>query len=156
MFIAKKNVSIIKDKDKITYMVRIGNKEMPDSKNIRVALSYIYGLGKNFGLVSPSRKILKELNINPFIKVRDLTSEQINLISQRVKNILTEGELKEKIQKGISEQIRLGTYRGLRRVKKLPVNGQRTRHNAQTAKKGGAATRKKIAVAGKKKAPTPK
>jgi small subunit ribosomal protein S13 len=137
-------------------MVRIGNKEMPERKNIRVALSCIYGLGKKFGPVSPSRRILEELNINPFNKVRDLTSEQINLISQRVKNILTEGELKEKTQKNISEQIRLGTYRGLRRIKKLPVNGQRTRHNAQTAKKGGAATRKKIAVAGKKKAPTPK
>ena len=67
-----------------------------------------------------------------------------------------EGKLKEEIQKIISEQIRLGTYRGLRRAKKLPVNGQRTRHNAQTAKKGGASTRKKVAVAGKKKAPSPK
>lgn len=137
-------------------MVRIGNKEMPKNKNIRVALSYIYGLGKNFGLKSPSRQVLGELNINPYVKVRDLTSEQVNLISQEIKKFLTEGELKEEEQKTISEQIRLRTYRGVRRTKKLPVNGQRTRHNAQTAKKGGAAIRKKIAVAGKKKAPSPK
>jgi small subunit ribosomal protein S13 len=135
-------------------MVRIGNKEMPENKNIRVALSYIYGFGKSFGPTSPSRKILEELNINPFVKVRDLTSEQINLISQRVKNISTEGELKEKIQKNISEQIHLGTYKGLRLSRKpnpLPVHGQRTRHNARTAK-----GHKRITVANKKKAPTAK
>ncbi|CAG8591403.1 3582_t:CDS:1, partial [Ambispora leptoticha] len=118
-------------------MVRIGNKEVPENKNIRVALSYIYGLGKSFGPVSPSRQILEELNINPFVKVRDLSAEQINLISQRVKKVPTEGELKEKVQKNISAQIRLGTYQGLRRSRKpnpLPIHGQRTRHNARTAK----------------------
>ena len=135
-------------------MVRIGNKEMPENKNIRVALSYIAGFGKKFGLTSPSRKILEELNINPFTKVRDLTSEQVNSISQRIKKVPTEGELKEKVQKKISEQIRLGTYQGLRRSRKpnpLPIHGQRTRHNARTAK-----GHKRITVANKKKAPTPK
>jgi small subunit ribosomal protein S13 len=137
-------------------MVRIGNKEMPKNKNIRVALSYIYGFGKKFGPKSPSRQVLEELNINPLAKVHDLVPEQVNLISQEIKKFLTEEELKEKVQKKIDEQINLRTYRGDRRKKKLPINGQRTRHNAQTAKKGGAATRKKIAVAGKKKAPSPK
>jgi small subunit ribosomal protein S13 len=135
-------------------MVRIGNKEVPESKNIRVVLSYIYGLGKKFGPTSPSRKILNELNINPFTKVRYLTSDQVNLISQKVKNNPTEGELKEKIQKNISEQIRLGTYQGLRRSRKpnpLPIHGQRTRHNSRTAK-----GHKRITVANKKKAPTAK
>jgi small subunit ribosomal protein S13 len=135
-------------------MVRISNKEMPENKNIRVALSYIYGFGKSFGPTSPSRKILEELNINPFVKVRDLTSEQINLISQRIKSVPTEGELKEKVQKTISEQIHIGTYKGLRRSRKpnpLPIHGQRTRHNARTAK-----GHKRITVANKKKAPTAK
>ena len=62
-------------------MVRIGNKEMPKNKNIRVALSYIYGFGKKFGPKSPSRKLLEELNINSFVKVHDLTPEQINLVN---------------------------------------------------------------------------
>lgn len=135
-------------------MVRIGNKEMPENKNIRVALSYISGFGKKFGPTSPSRQILEELDINPFTKVRDLSSEQINQISQRIKKVPTEGELKEKIQKNISAQIRLGTYQGLRRSRKpnpLPIHGQRTRHNARTAK-----GHKRITVANKKKAPTPK
>ena len=72
---------------------------------------------------------------------------------------MTGEELKEKIKKTIDEHINLGTYRGRRRSGKpnpLPINGQRTRHNAQTAKKGGAATRKKTIVAGKRKAPSPK
>jgi len=135
-------------------MVRIGNKEMPKSKNIRVALSYIYGFGKSFGPTSPSRQILEELSIDPFTKVRDLTSEQINLISQRIKKVPTEGELKEKVQKNISTKIRLGTYQGLRLSRKpnpLPIHGQRTRHNARTAK-----GHKRITVANKKKAPTAK
>src|SRR3954469_1529454 len=137
-------------------MVRIGNKEMPKNKNIRVALSYIYGFGKKFGPKSPSRQVLEELNINPLAKVHELAPEQVNLINQEIKNFLTEEELREKVQKKIDEQTNLRTYRGDRRKKKLPARGQRPRHNAQTAKKGGAATRKKIAVAGKKKAPSPK
>jgi small subunit ribosomal protein S13 len=119
-----------------------------------VALSHIYGLGKKFGPASPSRQVLEELNINPLIKVSNLTSEQINLINQKIKNIPTEGELKEKKEKNINEQIQLGTYKGLRRSRKpnpLPIHGQRTRHNARTAK-----GHKKITVANKKKAPTPK
>ena len=81
-------------------MVNIGNKEMPKNKNIRVALSDIYGPK------SPSRKILEDLNINPFTKVRDLTSEQVNLIirKMRMKEFLT-GELKEKAKKVIDEEI---------------------------------------------------
>nr|CAG8433654.1 12616_t:CDS:2 [Entrophospora candida] len=109
-----------------------------------------------FGPTSPSRQILEKSNINPFTKVRDLTYEQIHLVRLGIREFLTEGELKEKIEKNIDNQNKLGTYHGLRRAKKLPIHGQRTRHNAQTAKKGGAATRKKIAVAGKKKAPSPK
>ena len=77
-------------------------------------------------------------------------------ISQAVGKYTVEEKLKEQIAKNIDNQIKLGTYGGLRRLRKLPIHGQRTRHNAQTAKKGGAATRKRIAVAGKKKAPTPK
>ena len=142
----------------------IGNKELPKNKNIRVALSYIYGIGKKFGPTSPSRKILEESNINPFTKVRDLTSEQVDLIRWGVKKFSTGEELEEEVEKNIDTQISLGTYQGSRRSRKpnpLPIHGQRTRHNARTAKAGAAKLkpgekRKRVAVAGKKKAPTPK
>jgi len=83
-----------------------------------------------------------------------LSETEIKSIGGEIKNFSTEGELKEKIQKNISEQIRLGTYQGLRRSRKpnpLPIHGQRTRHNSRTAK-----GHKRITVANKKKAPTAK
>ena len=132
-------------------MVRIINKEIPGNKNISIALTYIYGIGR-----TRAQKIVEECQLDPYLKTKNLTEEQVKDIGQKVGNYVVEGKLREEKQKIISEQIRLGTYRGLRRLKRLPVNGQRSRHNAQTAKKGGAATRKKVAVAGKKKAPSPK
>jgi small subunit ribosomal protein S13 len=130
-------------------MVRIGNKEVPDNKNVLVALTYIYGIGK-----TRSQKIVDETKIEYQKKVRSLSVEEIKSINEKVKQFSTEGELKEKIQKIISELIRLGTYKGLRRSRKpnpLPIHGQRTRHNARTAK-----GHKRITVANKKKAPTAK
>src|ERR1700754_1386398 len=106
-------------------MVSIGNKELPKSKNIQVALSYIYGIGKKFGPTSPSRRILEESNINPFTKVHDLTYEQIDLIRRGIRKFLTEEELKEEIEKNIDVQINLATYQGLRRSRKpnpLPIH----------------------------------
>jgi small subunit ribosomal protein S13 len=84
-------------------------------------------------------------------RIRDLSAEEIKLINGEIKSFPTEGELKEKIQKNISEQISIGTYKGLRRLRKLPIRGQRTRHNGRTAK-----GHKRITVANKKKAPTAK
>jgi len=130
-------------------MVRIGNKEIPDNKNISVALTYIYGIGK-----TRAKEIINETKIENQKKVRELTEQEIKLINEKIKHFLTEGELREIIQRTISGQIRLGTYRGLRRSRKpnpLPIHGQRTRHNARTAK-----GHKRITVANKKKAPTAK
>ncbi|MEG7978606.1 MAG: ribosomal protein uS13 [Mollicutes bacterium UO1] len=130
-------------------MVRIGNKEIPDKKNIAVALTYVYGIG-----MSRAREIINKTKIFGQKKTRDLSEEEIKLINEEIKHFPIEGELKEKVQKNISEQIRLGTYQGLRRSRKpnpLPIHGQRTRHNARTAK-----GHKRITVANKKKAPTAK
>jgi small subunit ribosomal protein S13 len=130
-------------------MVRIGNKEIPDKKNIAVALTYVYGIG-----MSRAHEIINKTKIFGQKKTRDLTDGEIKLINEEIKHFSTEGELKEKIQRNISEQIRLGTYQGLRRSRKpnpLPIHGQRTRHNARTAK-----GHKRITVANKKKAPTAK
>jgi len=130
-------------------MVRIGNKEVPDNKNVLVALTYIYGIGK-----TRAQKIVDDTKVEQQKKVRSLNAEEIKLINEKIKQFSTEGELKEKIQKIISGQIRLGTYKGLRRSRRpnpLPIHGQRTRHNARTAK-----GHKRITVANKKKAPTAK
>src|SRR6185436_5404778 len=127
------------------------NKEIPENKNIAVALTYIYGIGKSRAL-----QIVEKCGISPNIKVKNLNEKEIKNISQKIGEHEVEGKLKEIEHEIINNQIRIGLYRGLRRLKKLPLRGQRTRHNAQTAKKGGAATRKKVAVAGKKKAPSPK
>jgi len=130
-------------------MIRLGNKEIPNNKNIFVALTYIKGIGK-----STSRKIIKKIEIKINKKVKDLKFEEIKKINEEVKKLVIESELEENIKKIISEQIRLRTYRGLRRSRKpnpLPINGQRTRHNARTAK-----GHSKLTVANKKKAPSAK
>lgn len=131
-------------------MVRISNVNIPDNKNTPFALTYIYGIGQ-----SRAEQIVAKLNITRTQKAGALTDDEIKAISDEIKQFPVEGELKRLKQEIINNGIRLGTYRGLRRLKKLPVNGQRTRHNAHTAKKGGSGKRKVVAVAGKKKAPKP-
>ncbi|MCE8169390.1 MAG: 30S ribosomal protein S13 [Candidatus Moeniiplasma glomeromycotorum] len=130
-------------------MVRIGNKEILGNKNVRAGLTTIYGIGRTM-----AEMIINKLGIESRKRIRDLSENEIKSISSEIKNFPTEGELREKVQKNISEQIRLGTYQGLRRSRKpnpLPIHGQRTRHNARTAK-----GHKRITVANKKKAPTAK
>ncbi|CAJ0829058.1 7921_t:CDS:2 [Entrophospora sp. SA101] len=106
--------------------------QIPSSKNIFIALTYIYGIGRSL-----AEKITEETEINKYKKTKDLTEEEIKLLNEKIKNFSIEGKLKEETQKKINEQIRLGTYQGLRRSRKpnpLPIHGQRTRHNARTAK----------------------
>jgi small subunit ribosomal protein S13 len=134
---------------KIKYMVRIANKEIPNNKNVFISLTYIYGVGRSL-----AEKIVGEAEINKYKKTQDLTEEEIKRLNEQIKSFSIEGKLREEIQKKIGEQIRLGTYKGLRRSRKpnpLPIHGQRTRHNARTAK-----GHKRITIANKKKAPTAK
>src|ERR1043166_7735540 len=132
-------------------MVRIGNKTIPDNKNALVALTYIYGIGK-----STSKKILETCSI-PF-HTKNLNEEQVDNITRAIeeKGILIEEKLRELVGKNIKAKIEMGSYQGRGHERKLPIHGQRTRHNARTAKKGGIGKRKVVAVAGKKKAPSPK
>ena len=130
-------------------MVRIGNKEITDNKNVAAALTYIYGIGR-----SRAQKIIDETKVNAQKRIRDLSTEEIKLINEKTKVFPTEEKLREEVQKNIGRQIFLGTYCGLRRSRKpnpLPIHGQRTRHNARTAK-----GHKRIVVANKKKAPSAK
>jgi small subunit ribosomal protein S13 len=127
-------------------MVRISNVNIPGNKNTSFALTYIYGIGR-----TRAEKLVTKLNISFQKKADDLTDDEIKAINEEIKGFAVEGELKRINQEIINEGIRLGTYRGLRRLKRLPVNGQRTRHNARTCK-----GRVRKTVANKKKVPKPK
>ena len=77
-------------------MVRIAMVELPANKNIYVALSYIYGIGKKFKKNSRSRKVLEKLNINPLLKVKDLNDEQVSLINEQIRQFKLEDDLRQK------------------------------------------------------------
>lgn len=122
-------------------MARIGGIDLPKNKRIVIGLTSIYGIG-----VSTSKKILNKLGISEDIKVGNLTDEQVNAIRNEVANMKIEGALRSEVQMNIKRLIDIGSYRGKRHRRGLPVRGQRTRTNART-RKG-----KRKTVAGKKKA----
>ena len=123
-------------------MARIAGVDLPKNKKIYISLTYIYGIGQ-----SHSKKILNAVNIDSNIKTNELTEEQVLLIrNEIVNNFTVEGELRSIVGRNIKRLIDIGTYRGLRHKKGLPVNGQNTKNNSRT-RKG-----KKRTVAGRKKA----
>lgn len=122
-------------------MARIGGIDLPKNKRVVIGLTSIYGIG-----VSTSKKILNKLGISEDIKVGNLTDEQVNAIRNEVANMKIEGALRSEVQMNIKRLIDIGSYRGKRHRRGLPVRGQRTRTNART-RKG-----KRKTVAGKKKA----
>lgn len=122
-------------------MARIGGIDLPKSKRIVIGLTSIFGIGK-----STSEKILRKLSIDENIKVQNLTDEQVNAIRGEIASMKIEGSLRSEVQMNIKRLIDIGTYRGKRHRRGLPVRGQRTRTNART-RKG-----KRKTVAGKKKA----
>jgi small subunit ribosomal protein S13 len=109
-------------------MARIAGIDIPREKRVEIALTYIYGLG-----LPTSQKILTQTNINPDTRVRDLTEEQVNrlreLIDRRYK---VEGDLRREVALNIKRLIEIGSYRGLRHRRNLPVRGQRTKTNARS------------------------
>ena len=123
-------------------MARIAGVDLPKNKKIFISLTYIYGIGETH-----SKKILSSVNIDSNIKTNELTEEQVLLIRNEISNNYTvEGELRSSVGRNIKRLIDIGTYRGLRHKKGLPVNGQNTKNNART-RKG-----KKRTVANKRKA----
>lgn len=122
-------------------MIRISGVNIPENKNIEYALTYIYGIGH-----STAKLIINKLKIKSFTRAKDLTEEQIKKIREEIQNHFTvEGELRKKVSMDIKRLVDLGSYRGVRHRKKLPVRGQRTHTNART-RKGKA-----VPIAGKKK-----
>lgn len=111
-------------------MARIAGVDLPRDKRVEVGLTYIYGIGR-----PTSNKILKELNINPDTRVKDLTENEVNALRNILDEKYTvEGDLRREVNLNIKRLIEIGSYRGLRHRRGLPVRGQKTKTNARTRK----------------------
>ncbi len=111
-------------------MARIQGVDLPNGKRIEYALPYVFGVG----LVS-SQRILEKLNINFSTRVKDLTEAEVAAIQREVTdNYVTEGDLRKEIRQNIKRLQDIGSYKGLRHKRSLPVRGQRTKTNARTRK----------------------
>jgi small subunit ribosomal protein S13 len=123
-------------------MARIAGTDLPREKRLEVALTYIYGLGP-----SSSRKILRDSGVRPDVRVKDLTEEEIAKLRRTIEgNYKVEGDLKREVSMNIKRLMDIGTYRGLRHRRGLPVRGQRTSTNARTRK----GPRRTVGAKGKK------
>ena len=122
-------------------MARISGVDIPNSKRVEIALTYIYGIG-----LKSSKDILAKTGINPDIRAKDLTEDEVAKLRDEIENNNTvEGELRREVAMNIKRLVETNCYRGIRHRKGLPVRGQRTKTNART-RKGPAKT-----IANKKK-----
>ena len=111
-------------------MARIAGVDLPREKRVEIGLTYIYGIGR-----ASSNRILKEAQVNPDTRVRDLTDEEVKRISSVIDETQTvEGDLRRQIAMDIKRLQEIGCYRGVRHRKSLPVRGQTTKTNARTRK----------------------
>ena len=111
-------------------MARIAGVDLPREKRVEIGLTYIYGIG-----LTASTKILAETGINPDTRVKDLTEEETVKLREYIdKNLKVEGDLRREVSQNIKRLMEIGSYRGLRHRKGLPVRGQRTHTNARTRK----------------------
>ena len=111
-------------------MARISGVDLPKKKRIEYALTYIYGIG-----LKSSRDILSAVNISPDKRVQDLSEGEVSLISKKIQeDYAVEGDLRKKVTMDIKALMDIGSYRGLRHRKGLPVRGQTTKNNARTRK----------------------
>lgn len=120
-------------------MIRIAGVDLPETKSIEIALTYIYGIGRTL-----SKEILTSLGINPQTKTKFLTDKEVSQLRERIeKNYTTESDLKRLIALNIKRLVEINCYRGRRHIQGLPVRGQRTKTNAQTRKKTASKRRLK-------------
>jgi small subunit ribosomal protein S13 len=123
-------------------MARIAGVDLPRNKRIEVGLTYIYGIGP-----ATAGKILESAGVNPDRRVQELNDDEVNKLRRIIESShKVEGALRTEISMNIKRLMDIGSYRGLRHRKGLPVRGQRTHTNARTHKG------KRVAIAGKKKA----
>lgn len=111
-------------------MARIAGIDLPREKRVEIGLTYIYGIG-----LSTSQKILASTGVNPDTRVKDLSEEEVNEIRTYInKNLMVEGDLRRDVALNIKRLVEIGSYRGIRHRKGLPVRGQKTKTNARTRK----------------------
>src|SRR5829696_5888082 len=108
-------------------MARIEGVDLPRDKRVEIALTYIFGIGR-----PTSKNILARTGLSPDIRVRDLTEAQVQTLRDSISSYTVEGDLRRAVQLNIKRLSEIGSYRGLRHRRLLPVNGQRTRTNART------------------------
>ena len=121
-------------------MARIAGIDVPRDKRVVISLTYIYGIGK-----PTATQVLKDAGVSEDIRVKDLTEDQLNSIRQEVAKLQIEGELRREVQMNVRRLMDIGSYRGIRHRRGLPVRGQNTRNNARTrrGRKTTAARKKK-------------
>ena len=108
-------------------MARIAGIDIPREKRVEIALTYVYGIG-----LSNSQKILAQANVNPDTRVRDLTEDQVNRVREIIdRRYKVEGDLRRELALNVKRLQEIGSYRGLRHRRNLPVRGQRTKTNAR-------------------------
>jgi len=112
-------------------MIRIAGIDLPEQKIVRFSLRYIYGIG-----LTRADQVLKEANVSPDKRTRDLTSDEINRIQRIIERFPTEGDLRRMVSENIDRLKRVKSYRGMRHIAKLPSRGQRTRSNSRNARGG--------------------
>ena len=111
-------------------MARLVGVDLPRDKRIEVGLTYIYGIG-----LTTSKKILAETGVNPDVRVKDLSEEDLGKLRDYIQeNLTVEGDLHREVSQNIKRLMEIGCYRGLRHRRGLPVRGQRTHTNARTRK----------------------
>ena len=126
-------------------MARIAGVDLPRNKHTNIALTYIYGIGN-----PRAARILAQANVDPNKKVQDLSEDEVNRIRQVIEaEDMVEGDLRKEVSMNIKRLIEIGSYRGYRHRRNLPVRGQRTHTNARTRKgprKGTVANKKKASA----------
>ncbi len=129
-------------------MARIEGVDLPHDKRVEYGLTYIYGVG-----LKTSQQILAQTGVSPDTRVKDLTDDEVTKLREYItQNVKTEGDLRRAVQLNIKRLTEIGSYRGLRHRRGLPVRGQRTRTNART-RKGPAKT---VAGRGRRRGATKK
>ncbi|HEY7150952.1 MAG TPA: 30S ribosomal protein S13 [Solirubrobacterales bacterium] len=127
-------------------MARIAGVNVPINKRVEVGLTYVHGIGP-----STAGKIVKDVGVDPDTYVKDLTDDEVVKLREAVESREVEGDLRRDRSQNIKRLSEIGAYRGLRHRRGLPVRGQRTKTNART-RKGP----RRMSVAGRRKAPSPK
>jgi small subunit ribosomal protein S13 len=127
-------------------VARIAGVNIPLNKRAEIGLTYVFGIGR-----STANQILKETGVDPNTQIKDLTEDEVVKLRDAVENREVEGDLRRERSQNVKRLQEIGSYRGLRHRRGLPVRGQRTKTNAR-GRKGP----RRMSVAGRKKAPQPK